>query len=167
MDRNPERLHFLGATVDVLVDAEDTGRAWSLICFAIPGGFRGPAPHRHAATTEVVFVVAGRIRLRLGEEQRVLGPGEAVVVPPGEAHAYSNPFAEPARVRVLFTPGGFEGFFREVASTVSRAPTWPPVDLSRLMALAEERYDTFAAGAGPREPADEVPLPSAGSRATG
>jgi mannose-6-phosphate isomerase-like protein (cupin superfamily) len=146
MERNPERLHFLGATVEVLVAAEETDGAWSLISYAVPGGFRGPAPHWHARTVEVLYPVSGRLLLRSAGGQRVLGPGEVAMVPPGEVHAYANPGTEPALVRVLFTPGGFEGFFREVARVVAQAPTWPPVDLSRLMALAE-RYDTFAPGA--------------------
>jgi len=137
-----ERLGFLGTTVEVLVDSRDTDGAWSLISFTAPGLFRGSGAHHHEQTTETFYVLSGRLRFRLNGEHREYGAGSVVVVPPGLVHAVSNPYDEPVRVLIHCTPGGFEGYYREVADLAARAPTWPPIDLSALSHLAE-RFDTF------------------------
>jgi hypothetical protein len=45
---------------------------------------------------------------------------------------------DPARVLVLFAPGGFEGFFEEVGELVtdSSSPPEGPPDVERLVAAA-------------------------------
>jgi quercetin dioxygenase-like cupin family protein len=137
-----ERLSFLGVTVEVLVGSESTGGAWSLITFAAPARFRGPSPHRHAAMTETVYVLSGKLLFHLDGMRMELEAGDKVVAPPGLVHCYSNPYDVPARLLIHCAPGGYEGFFREVAAVVARAPTWPPVDLAGLAVIAE-KYDTF------------------------
>jgi mannose-6-phosphate isomerase-like protein (cupin superfamily) len=138
-----ERLFFLGVTIEILVSGEETAQQCSLLTYSAPAGFRGPAPHRHREITETFHLLSGRLRFVVDGEQRDIGPGGVVVVPPGRVHCFANPFAEPARVLIHCSPGGIEGYFREVAGIVAAAPTWPPVDLASLDALGQ-RYDIFA-----------------------
>jgi quercetin dioxygenase-like cupin family protein len=49
-----------------------------------------PPDHVHPAQEERVEVVAGTVRCRVGGEDRVLRPGEAVIIPPGVPHAVWN-----------------------------------------------------------------------------
>jgi mannose-6-phosphate isomerase-like protein (cupin superfamily) len=139
-----ERLSFLGVGVDILVCSQDTGGAWSLIHYTAPAHFGGPPPHRHRQMTETFRVLSGKLLFRLEGEEQEYAAGAVVTVPPGVAHGYSNPYNEPAEVLILCSPGGFEGYFREVARLVSRSPAWPPVDVSGLAALGEN-YDTLEA----------------------
>jgi quercetin dioxygenase-like cupin family protein len=79
-------------------------------------GFPGPVLHRHREMHDLFFVLEGVVRFRLGAETRDLGTGGFVLVPPGVAHAFSNPHPEPARLLNIFTPSGLEGYLREVVA---------------------------------------------------
>jgi len=59
-----------------------------------PAGASGPP---HTMSHEEVFVVcSGRLVATVGDEEFEIGPGDALVVPPGREFAMSNPFDEPA-----------------------------------------------------------------------
>lgn len=139
-----ERLCFQGVSVEVLVGAERTGGAWSLITYAAPAGFRGPL-HRHRRTTEAYYVVEGRVRFRVGERESEMGVGQVIVVPPGVDHSFAVHSEAPARMVVHCSPGGMEGYFREVAALAARSPTWPPLDLGAVGPLSDE-HDIAPAG---------------------
>jgi hypothetical protein len=66
--------------------------------------------------------------------------GSLVRIPKGVLRDYKNVGPEPARVLVLFAPGGFEGFFEEVGELVtdSSAPPEGPPDVERLVAAAKK-----------------------------
>jgi hypothetical protein len=49
----------------------------------------------------------------LGEEETVAPEGAFVVVPPGTRHSFRP---EPARLLILTTPAGLEGFFRSLGA---------------------------------------------------
>jgi quercetin dioxygenase-like cupin family protein len=52
--------------------------------YRYPAG-TGAKPHRHPQE-QVINVLAGRLRVRVGQEERILGPGDAVHVPPNVEH---------------------------------------------------------------------------------
>ena len=45
----------------------------------------GSKPHKHPEE-QVINVLSGRFRVRIGNEERILGPGEAALVPPNTEH---------------------------------------------------------------------------------
>jgi quercetin dioxygenase-like cupin family protein len=53
-------------------------------CYRYPPG-TGAKPHRHPEE-QVINVLAGKLRVRVGEEERILGPGDAVHIPPSTEH---------------------------------------------------------------------------------
>ncbi|MBY0396541.1 MAG: cupin domain-containing protein [Thermoleophilia bacterium] len=109
-----ERL-AVGPTAAVYKAAgEDTEGRFAVAEVTLAPGFPGPVLHRHREMHDVFFVLEGTVRFRLGAEQRDLGPGGFVLVPPGVAHTFSNPHAEPGRMLNLFAPAGLEGYLREV-----------------------------------------------------
>jgi hypothetical protein len=66
----------------------------------------------HPRQPERFEVRLGRIQLRVGKEERVVGPGEVVEVPTGTPHVWTNPFDEQAVVDVQFRPAlDTEAFF--------------------------------------------------------
>jgi uncharacterized cupin superfamily protein len=46
--------------------------------------------HSHAAQWELFFFLSGQASVRAGDETRMLGAGDLVMHPPGEAHQFSN-----------------------------------------------------------------------------
>jgi mannose-6-phosphate isomerase-like protein (cupin superfamily) len=62
------------------------------------------APHVHPRMEERWHVIRGQAAFRIGEEERVLGPGDEIAAPPGVAHAAWNPTAAPVRLHVTMTP---------------------------------------------------------------
>jgi mannose-6-phosphate isomerase-like protein (cupin superfamily) len=61
--------------------------------------------HVHHADDEAWYVLEGRLKFQLGDEQCEAGPGEAVMARKGTPHAYGNARpGEPARYLLILTP---------------------------------------------------------------
>jgi mannose-6-phosphate isomerase-like protein (cupin superfamily) len=48
------------------------------------------ALHFHCRAEEIYYILSGSGRMRLAEEWREVGPGDAIAIPPGEAHQITN-----------------------------------------------------------------------------
>ena len=64
-------------------------RNQSLAEARLPVG-RATAPHRHPRTEEIYYVLEGHGSMRVGDETRAVGPGDAVAIPPGALHQVRN-----------------------------------------------------------------------------
>jgi mannose-6-phosphate isomerase-like protein (cupin superfamily) len=51
--------------------------------------------HYHRTSEELYFFTAGTGRLRIGDEEREVRPGDCAVIPPGTEHQLTNPGDEP------------------------------------------------------------------------
>jgi len=69
-------------------------RNQSLAEATVPPGGRTTA-HYHRLTEELYFFQRGHGRLRIGDEEREVGPGDCAVIPPGAEHQLVNPGTEP------------------------------------------------------------------------
>lgn len=58
-----------------------------------PGGVT--EAHRHPRTEEIYYILRGAGRMTLECEQREVGPGDGILIPPGTRHAIRNIGAEP------------------------------------------------------------------------
>jgi mannose-6-phosphate isomerase-like protein (cupin superfamily) len=61
--------------------------------------------HTHEFEDHVVYVVRGRARARLGDEQREVGPGDLLAIPKRVPHSFDQIGAEPFVILVNATPG--------------------------------------------------------------
>ncbi|MEK6300198.1 MAG: cupin domain-containing protein [Acidobacteriota bacterium] len=61
-------------------------------------------PHHHRQTDEIYYIVAGRGVMTVGAEQREVGPGDAVYIPPKHRHTLQNTGAEPMRIVLVCGP---------------------------------------------------------------
>ena len=68
---------------------EDHGNVPASVIFVDAESGRGPRLHRHDYT-ELFFVLEGEATFRDGEDERVVGPGGVVIVPPGQPHGFVN-----------------------------------------------------------------------------
>jgi quercetin dioxygenase-like cupin family protein/ketosteroid isomerase-like protein len=102
---------------------------------AAPGD--GPPLHSHANEDEVIYVLEGRLRVRLEDAIHAAPAGSFVFFPRGVPHTWQNSDDEPVRLLVLFTPAspGMERFFDRAAE----APDGTP---------AADAFNRFAPGTG-------------------
>jgi mannose-6-phosphate isomerase-like protein (cupin superfamily) len=68
-----------------------------------PGG--ETIEHYHRTTEEIYFFTHGSGRLRLGDEEQDVGPGDAVVIDPGVRHKLWSTGTEPLRLLCCCAPG--------------------------------------------------------------
>jgi mannose-6-phosphate isomerase-like protein (cupin superfamily) len=82
-------------TLDGSTIREIAGPAWtparnqSLAEATVPPGGATTA-HLHRRAEELYYFTAGEGRLRVGDEERAVGPGDCAVIPPGTAHKLWN-----------------------------------------------------------------------------
>jgi quercetin dioxygenase-like cupin family protein len=81
--------------------------------FRYPPGQDGPRRHIHRHHADAFYVLEGRLRITLDEEDRILDPGGFVLIPPEVIHTFGNPDPEPGRYLNLHAPGmGFDEYLR-------------------------------------------------------
>ena len=73
------------------------------------------------------FVLDGEFEVLHGDETLRLTAGGFAFVPRGTLHRFENVSDTPSRVLIVFTPGGFEGFFFEAGLPVVEGQTPPPL----------------------------------------
>ena len=101
----------MGQRVTWLSDTVNTGGELLRFNFWMRGDASPPPVHVHPRQEERIEVVSGSVLSVSGGVKRVLGPGESISTPPGEAHTV-GPAGENAVEMIveLRPPLGFEAF---------------------------------------------------------
>jgi quercetin dioxygenase-like cupin family protein len=124
-----------GALMFLARDGHTGGALTMFETSAAPGD--GPPLHLHVREDELLYVLEGLLRVKLGETIDEAPAGSIVFIPKGVPHTWQNAGDDPARFLVLFTPAasGMELFFERSAGLGD--------DLS-----AAEAFKRFASDAG-------------------
>ncbi len=61
--------------------------------------------HYHPATEEIYYILAGRGRMQIGDEVRLVGPGDAIAILPGSIHTIENVGTETLKFLCCCAPG--------------------------------------------------------------
>lgn len=101
----------------VKASAAETGGAFSLIETTNPPE-AGPPLHLHRDVDEAFYVLEGQYEFHCGSERIDAGPGAFVLLPRGVPHRY-RAGTDGGRVLMLFSPGGTEGYFRDLAAAMA------------------------------------------------
>jgi quercetin dioxygenase-like cupin family protein len=101
-----------GGRMEMKARAEDTGGALGVLEGRFPHQGYGTPLHVHSREDEAMYVLEGRIRFRVGDDEFVAGPGTWVWQPRGVPQAFRVE-SESARALVIFTPGGLEQMFED------------------------------------------------------
>ncbi|MCQ8242232.1 cupin domain-containing protein [Rhizosaccharibacter radicis] len=140
----PEGFAFAGTFLQIVAPAALSGGACGVMRMTMPPGNATPV-HQHRDQTESIYVLSGIVRLETAGLTRVLGPGEAGVLPRHQPHRLSNGGAEEASVLVISVPGSFEKFVlaagRPIAADGDVAMT--EADATRLGAAAAAHGISF------------------------
>jgi quercetin dioxygenase-like cupin family protein len=98
----------------------------------VPPASNVPPPHSHSDNEELVYVLEGTLRYRVGSDMRDLTPGQSMHTPRGTVHAFSNPFDCSARALIILSPDIGAQYFKDVAAVVNRGG---PPDKAALVAV--------------------------------
>lgn len=112
---------WLGTTYRSLLGPSETGGKMSILDSVSPAG-SGPPRHIHHAEDEVFVLLSGECEFWLEGETLTAGAGESVFIPKGAEHTFRVISAHPCRHLIILTPGGFEGFFSDMARGGFRIP---------------------------------------------
>src|SRR5919202_4865048 len=117
--------------------SEDTSGTYTITEDTLPPQV-GPPPHIHHTQEETFYVLEGEMEFVTDGVTTRAAAGSLVRIPRGVLRDYRNMGSEPARVLVLYAPGGFEGFFEEVGELVTDhfVPPEDPPDVEKLVAAA-------------------------------
>ena len=99
--RVPDRLAFAADKMKKVGLVDTTSLFCDAYCFE-PG--QEQAGHRHAVGDKLYYVVSGGGRIRVGSEERPVGPGDLVCAPAGEDHGVRNPGPERLVLLVMMAP---------------------------------------------------------------
>jgi mannose-6-phosphate isomerase-like protein (cupin superfamily) len=87
----------------------------------VPAG-EGPPVHVHHNEDEILHLIEGQFEFFVDGERIPRRAGDTVLVPRGVPHTFRVLGERPGRLIAVMTPGGFEGFFLEVAERELRIP---------------------------------------------
>ncbi|MEV0761678.1 cupin domain-containing protein [Nocardia sp. NPDC050435] len=94
-----------GGAFHLLADAADTGGALGANRLTLNTGADGAAPHYHARSTELFYILDGTMEFYLDGQVTTVGAGGLVVVPPGLPHAFGAAPDTTAELLIVLTPG--------------------------------------------------------------
>ncbi len=117
----PDVLEWLGVRYKTILPASETGGGLSIVDSLSPAG-SGPPRHVHEREDETFVVVSGACEFWLEGNTFTRGPGESTFIPRGREHTFRVVGSQPGRHLLILTPGGFEGFFAEMAQGNFRIP---------------------------------------------
>ena len=117
--------------VTIKLYSEETNGAISIIEQPFEPGLLLP-PHIHQNDVWL-YILEGTMHARVGDEVVEATPGCWVLEPRLIPHTMWNAGPEPARLIEVYTPGGFELFFKDFGDRLSQGP----VGLDELNRLGE------------------------------
>jgi mannose-6-phosphate isomerase-like protein (cupin superfamily) len=118
-----ERVSFGELTIVIHADAEGTGGALALTEEVPP--LADTPLHVHSNEDELFYALEGEHVIQVGDQEHRIGPGESAFGPRGVPHAQRRVVPGEGRMLIVITPGGFEGFFRDLAEAERKGELGP------------------------------------------
>ncbi len=113
---------------------DDTRGAYTCQEMTVAAQFPGVALHVHHHEDEAMYVLAGEVTPRVGEQTHTLSTGAFILMPRDVPHSFANPSSTEARVLVINSPGAVERYFEETAELAKA--TGGQVDMQKQVELA-------------------------------
>jgi mannose-6-phosphate isomerase-like protein (cupin superfamily) len=93
-----------GSTIRVLLDADSGGAANQSLAEAWLEGGQATERHYHAASEELYVLLDGSGEMEVDGERALVGPGDAVLIPPGARHQITATAEAPLRFLCCCAP---------------------------------------------------------------
>jgi quercetin dioxygenase-like cupin family protein len=104
-----------GRSATLMLQSEATAESVMMFEEAVPAGTLGGPYHLHHDSDEVIYVLAGEVTCKIGDEVSVCRPGACAFIPRGTAHAWKNIGEGTARILFMYTPAGAGKWFEELS----------------------------------------------------
>ena len=134
----PHSIQWLGTSYRIMLTAEQTGSRIGIFESIDQPGY-GPPRHIHNRKDETFHIQSGEVEFWMNGDTRIEGPGSVVFVPRGTEHTFRVVGALSVKMLTIMTPGGFEGFFAEMARLNCRIPE----DMDEIAAVGARFNLTF------------------------
>jgi quercetin dioxygenase-like cupin family protein len=135
---------FRGALITVHADSQETNGKFAIFEMSgMPGG--EPPLHIHENEDEMFYVLEGRLQAVCGGEEMTLDPGDSMFLPRRVPHTFKI-VSSFARALVYVTPGGFEGYFRDLgepAGNLALPDFVPLLSVSEMLRVGSRYGLTF------------------------
>jgi quercetin dioxygenase-like cupin family protein len=131
-------LEWINMTFKTLLSADDTAGSIGIfenVCQ--PGS--GPPRHIHKREDEIFYILSGEAEFFLDGKTALYSAGDTVFVPRGKEHAFQVIGNRPLRMLTIFTPGGFEAFFSEMAEKNLQIPQ----DMQQVAQIGSQYHMDF------------------------
>ena len=126
---------LVGDTYTVLLNAAETGGNLSMVEAIVPAK-AGPPMHTHHQEAESFIVMDGDLVITAENEEYEVSAGGVVYVPKGTSHKFRNRSdTKPAKMILLFTPGGMDGMFTDIGTPGVRGQLAPPLNDADIAAM--------------------------------
>jgi mannose-6-phosphate isomerase-like protein (cupin superfamily) len=138
---------YMGNMMTFLVNGEQTDGAFSMTDYLSKPG-NEPPPHVHEREDEFIYVLEGRIEAYIGDEVFSAGKNEGVYFPRLVPHTFRI-LTPHLRMLILMSPGGFEGYFREMSEPAraiglpEHAVNYGAVDMDHAVRKGREHGISF------------------------
>ncbi len=116
-----------------LVTGAQSGGAYFIMEAIVPPG-GGPPPHIHHREEESFYVLDGELDIRMGDRVIKASTGDFVHTPRETVHCFKNVGSGMARLLLIFSPAGLEGFFEESLEPVVDRTVAQPANIDQVVA---------------------------------
>jgi mannose-6-phosphate isomerase-like protein (cupin superfamily) len=138
LDLGPGTMTWQGVQYRTILSSAATGGAMSIVDTISPP-LSGPPRHVHEQEDETFVMTSGAVEIWMEGELSRLEAGQCAFIPRGTEHTFRVVSHEPARKLVILTPGGFEGFFEEMARGSYRIPE----DMEEIGRISAQFHNRF------------------------
>ena len=129
-----EEIRLPGIVLRILIDGTRTGESLTMFEMDVLPGSGMPVPHHHVGFDEVVYALAGKLRMTADGQVFDLSPSQSLFIKRGEIHSFSNPFDDMAKVLCVLTPGILGAqYFQEVRELLLAGGPPDPTKMAAIM----------------------------------
>jgi len=134
-----DAFYVLGGLYEVKAAGHETAGKATVMEMTVPVGM-GPPPHTHAGP-EMVYVLEGTLRYRIGDQTLEGAPGSLFYIPEGVTENFEP--TSTTRLLITYLPGGLDKFFAEIGEPATVREIPPPPDTppnAEALGAAGSRY---------------------------
>jgi mannose-6-phosphate isomerase-like protein (cupin superfamily) len=94
----------------------------------------GPPEHIHHQNDESLYILEGEFMVKIADRLLKAPPGTFCFIPRGIAHTWQNVGIQPGRMLVTCTPGGMDGYFKELSQVSSL------LDMNQVLPIVQKYH---------------------------